>query len=563
VRATPDPKGKAPEWVDIALILTAFFALVAVVNPRGNFPLDDDWNFALATWNFAKTGTIRLARFTAMSLRLQIVWGALWTHWWGASFEVLRASTIAIAALALLLMDRFARAAGLGRGMRLLTVATLLAHPIFFWGTFTYMTQVPFLTMSIAAVFCQFKGLSGRSLLWLTAGSGLVIAACFIRQTGIALAVPPLLVLLIHVSDRNAWRSKAFAIAALPLLLFAALFLGTSLLEGYPNQMAESAITRGAGGAALLWRLAFFPLRNTVMNFELSALCSLPVVIAVAQGVVVRSTRGVRIAALFVAIPFFGMTSFLVGIRDPFPYRIKGQVLINAGLGPATLRDTFAMGFPYPHALPILLLDLLSYVFAALGVVVLIALLQSLLGPRAQGTDDATAIATRLLSWTAVAGCGLPVISFVYFDRYELDSLWPLVLLFAIVGQGVLEASSRLRILAWTAAGVLLLFSVGATQEYLSWNRARWRAVGLLRREHVPLTKVDGGYEVNQYLVGGFDAQAPTDRLADSAIYGSDYVIALHPLIHYQAMARFPYAGFFGARRGDVLLLKKRPRGAR
>jgi hypothetical protein len=76
----------------------------------------------------------------------------------------------------------------------------------------------------------------------------------------------------------------------------------------------------------------------------------------------------------------------------------------------------------------------------------------------------------------------------------------------------------------------------------------------------------EGGWRlrgVNQYLVGGFDAQAPIDRLENSAIYGSDYVIAFHPLYRYGAAARFPYAGFFGARQGDVLLLKKRPGKAR
>jgi hypothetical protein len=109
----------------------------------------------------------------------------------------------------------------------------------------------------------------------------------------------------------------------------------------------------------------------------------------------------------------------------------------------------------------------------------------------------------------------------------------------------------------------LLLFSVGSTQEYLSWNRARWHAVELLRRQHVPLTKADGGYEVNQYLVGGFDAEAPIDRVENSAIYGSDYVISFHPLFRYGEVARFPYAGFFGARQGDVLLLKKLPGNAR
>ena len=75
--------------------------------------------------------------------------------------------------------------------------------------------------------------------------------------------------------------------------------------------------------------------------------------------------------------------------------------------------------------------------------------------------------------------------------------------------------------------------------------------------------RADGGYEVNQYLLGGFDARLPDDRLADSSIYGSDFVIAFNPLPGYGIEARFPYAGFFGARRGDVLLLSKELKGSR
>ena len=39
----------------------------------GNFPLGDDWDFAIATWNFAHTGHFKFTHFTAVSLRAQVV----------------------------------------------------------------------------------------------------------------------------------------------------------------------------------------------------------------------------------------------------------------------------------------------------------------------------------------------------------------------------------------------------------------------------------------------------------------------------------------------------------
>ena len=41
------------EWLDVLAILCVWAAAIAVIHPRGNFPLDDDWDFALATWRFA------------------------------------------------------------------------------------------------------------------------------------------------------------------------------------------------------------------------------------------------------------------------------------------------------------------------------------------------------------------------------------------------------------------------------------------------------------------------------------------------------------------------------
>ncbi len=62
--------------LEIAIVLGVWAAVIAIVNPRGEFPLHDDWDFTVATWNFARSGHFHFTPFTAVSLRAQVLWGA-------------------------------------------------------------------------------------------------------------------------------------------------------------------------------------------------------------------------------------------------------------------------------------------------------------------------------------------------------------------------------------------------------------------------------------------------------------------------------------------------------
>src|SRR4051794_10362350 len=65
---------------ELAGIISVAVASATAVWPRGDFPLNDDWDFATATWLFARTGHFHFTVFTAVSLRAQMLWGAVWTH---------------------------------------------------------------------------------------------------------------------------------------------------------------------------------------------------------------------------------------------------------------------------------------------------------------------------------------------------------------------------------------------------------------------------------------------------------------------------------------------------
>ena len=103
---------------------------------------------------------------------------------------------------------------------------------------------------------------------------------------------------------------------------------------------------------------------------------------------------------------------------------------------------------------------------------------------------------------------------------------------------------------------VLALFSIGATQEYLDWNRARWAAFSDLQSRGITLARLDGGYEINQYLLGGFDGPIQL-RLRGFSVIDDEFVLAFQPLPGYRQTAAYPFEGFFGLRRGSVLILER------
>ena len=497
---------------DVWLLLAIFAVALVLVDPRGDFPLDDDWDFALATWAFAKSGHFQFTPFTAASLYLQVAWGALWTLLFGESFNVLRASTLALAAATIVVFHALLRRLPLTRGERFLAAAALIFHPIFFWSSATYMTHIPFLFLSVVAMAAFLRGIEESSAPWIALGALAVAASIFVRQTGVVSAVAPLVILLMR-------REKKLAtIAAAPLLVFALAF---PLLRhgefGY-----HSLATRGAAAevAANAGKYLFD-------DFSSAAIFVIPLV-ALAAGRIRRWWLAGAIAAVFVlrALLFIGV-GFAIPKWNPLltSEQLFGNVFVNLGLGPPTLFDTQILGYPLPLHLGDPARFALTMIAAVAGGVVVALLIENW----KQLAVIQIAAATLLHSFSAV-----------WFDRYTLDAAWPLAFVLPLIARG-----SR----KWVAVALLVgvaLFDVWAVRDYFRWNRARdaaWR--GLIARG-VPAEAINGGVELNAMarLRG-----KPFPRERPRWVIRNDYVLSFRPLPSYEVVERA----------GPVFALRRRP----
>ncbi len=183
----------------------------------------------------------------------------------------------------------------------------------------------------------------------------------------------------------------------------------------------------------------------------------------------------------------------------------------------------------------------------------------ALVRERAERRSPAPRRASIVLVLATAATYWVVISSIDVFDRYLL-----FLVPFALVA---LAASIRAqpappRAAAWLVGGALalgsLLWSVGAVQEYLDWNRARWRAIAYLASDlGAGREQIDGGFEYGGWL--NFDARFRHDRRGSSWwwVVEDRYAVAFAPIEGYDVLRRFPYRGWFGLVEDDIVALER------
>lgn len=512
------------------MLVAIFVAAVLVVDPRGDFPLDDDWGVGFTTFTLARTGTIEFTPFASATAYLQFLWGAAWVAWFGPTFTVLRLATLTLSLASTLLLYALLRYAGVKPQLALLGAASLLFHPLFFWASFTSMTHVPFVFLSLVAA-STFVRAWDREGIWLALAFVATVASFFTRQFAILNALAPLIVALLA----RRWRLASVYAAAAGV--FGLLVVGGVLVASQ-----KELVLHRPSAAGLALRAAHY----LFFNWQHAALFFAPLLL-----LVLLSRPRVRTSPLFMVLAalVFGFAAWRMTVRVgmPLPYMNSGNVFTDFGLGPPTLRDVFTLRMRHPFALAwntrlILMVVSVVAAIAAVGI-------------------TAAAVRRRepLLRYAAIfCACGTAIVAFmrIHFDRYSIDTLWPLVLLLVLLAASQ-EWPMRARAIAGATAIVMISFSLAATSEYLAWNRARWQAYSWLRAGGVTLQQMDGGYEINSMLAlraGRKDLGKPGVGVVDDR-----FILTFNREVPgYEPLRSFAYERWFGLSEGAVWAQRRR-----
>jgi 4-amino-4-deoxy-L-arabinose transferase-like glycosyltransferase len=233
----PDEPQDRP-WRDAGVVVAVWVLAVVLVDPRADVPLIDDWTYAASVEQILAGQGFAISPWSSTFPAAQIWWGVLFAAVGGFSFTTLRLSTLVLGCGGALALLGLLRALGVRPRAALLGALTFSLYPVGFVLSFTYMTDVPFVAVTIAGLWALVSGLRGAArdgdgaaprwhagegdhypraaaLAWITLGLGLAVVAYLIRPVAIAIPLGLLATAVVHRDLRGRAATALLALGAL------------------------------------------------------------------------------------------------------------------------------------------------------------------------------------------------------------------------------------------------------------------------------------------------------------------------------------------------------------
>ena len=482
-----------------------------------------------------------------MPLLTHTLWGALFCLPAGHSAEALRCSTLVMGYLALLATYCLMREVGAGRRLRLFVATVLACNPIFLALAFTYMTDLPFTTLSVTALCLFARSLRTHSRSAAALGTFVMLLAILNRQLGLFVGVAFAAGLL----RRDGWSRSTVVRAMLPLTLgIITLVSFESWLHG-TGKMPQQYEVKSANLLAAFSEPGL--MLRTITEGLFVALCyvglfTLPMLL-------LKGRPQNRLATAIGGLTLVTMAAALWLRNRVMP--LGFNVLSSAGVGPDTLRDVYLLKEPNQAPLPFgfwLGITALAVIGASQLVARLIDELQ-----RYRSTPRATTTGVGAMLLIGILAYCTPFLTQGYLDRY-------LLVLVPIVGAIVLRSETHtqpsnhqtFRTIAATAALLpLVLLAIAGTHDWMARSRTRWQALDWLETElGVPPEQIDGGFEYNGARTFDTAYQPHPDR-SWWWVHDDQYVVAMGPLAGYRTLRTFAVSSWLPKAADQIVVLQR------
>jgi hypothetical protein len=194
-------------WTAPVILVGAALAAIAIVNPFRNFLAEDDgWAYARSVEHLLQTGQYRLDSWSAANMPVQIYFAAGLAKIFGYSLSLLSLSTLALLLLGLSAFLALLRELGLNlRSAAILTLG-LLASPLVLMLTFTFMSDIQFMSWMVLALWLYVRGISRGNDGTIFLGSIAAVLAIGTRQFGMAILGGVSIALLLPRTGKSARR---------------------------------------------------------------------------------------------------------------------------------------------------------------------------------------------------------------------------------------------------------------------------------------------------------------------------------------------------------------------
>jgi 4-amino-4-deoxy-L-arabinose transferase-like glycosyltransferase len=176
-------------WAAATAVIGWYVFALLILHPLTDAAVVDSWLYGSAVRRFLRTGEIRFAGFTQAMPIAQVFYGVAWAHAFGANSVSLEISTVVLAVLCGLMFHALAIKCGAPRWQALAATGLLICNPCFTFLSFSFMTEIPFLTAIVAAHLAFAKAEGPREQLWVWIAAMLAVIGFLIRPFAVMVIV--------------------------------------------------------------------------------------------------------------------------------------------------------------------------------------------------------------------------------------------------------------------------------------------------------------------------------------------------------------------------------------
>lgn len=166
--------------------------------PLRNQAFQDDWAYMQTTRNYYVTGNLKLSDWQSSSFIFQAFWGNLFAKIAGGfSMKIMQLSTVVLFYFGLVGFYLLLKKLKIGEVRSLVFTFFLMSFPWVFQFTYSYLTDVPYISLMILSMYFYLRGLSSTKYIFLMLLLGSIFGALsfLVRQLGIVLPISMFLVL--------------------------------------------------------------------------------------------------------------------------------------------------------------------------------------------------------------------------------------------------------------------------------------------------------------------------------------------------------------------------------
>lgn len=579
----PAPSPLRPVLViDLLVLAAVFFIAVLIVNPIGNFPLNDDWSYGLTVKYLREHGDFRPVGWTSMPFISQALWGALFCIPRGFSFTALRFSTLTLSLIGVLGLYLLIWQLRRSRLLAFICALMLVFNPVYFALSNTFMADVPFTTLVILSLFLFVRYFQTGTVWILFVAAILAVIATLCRQLGVAIPLAFTITLLL----KHGFQKRRVALALAPSILVLGAWAtytfwlkATGRLPALYNQQTDKLLS-------IFGKPWMVPLRFTFHSWN--ALMYLGCFLLPLLILAIPARGRVRAGTLTKgALVLFVIASVARFIAKPGLMPVHGNVLDPRGIGPFLLQDIQLLNLPHVAPLPAffwVIVTALSLAGAGFLVFYCCVYLNDFFSAgNSGGQVDSSVGATggwrgAFSRWSTVGRSRLesneqtiavffllctviylaPLVISGFFDRYLIPVAVFIGAFIALTADAPEASSRRWRRPAMAFfLGCFAVYALAGTRDYLTWNRVRWMALADLQRAHVPAESIDGGFEFNGWYL--YDPKyKPSGNKSDWWVIDNEYLLSFGDMDGFERFKEYDYSRWLPPSEGKILVLKRK-----